>query len=266
MSSKALDWTVLQCLVQIPASSQSSMTVCTEWSPHSLFWDSRCLKSVRGCHSLLLSFFSYWSSLRTGMCACYSLPITARSHASWGYKEGKFNSGISQKLERIDSGVDWNLVGLLPSSPPPKPIPPLCWLWQIQISGHLRGEKNYYVFQHAYIKMSIEDSVWGMVNLLPIVNPVTKAWGRRTGAHEMEEETHSSPKEEWQLPEEWKDASKCPSLHFWKALHTALALSFGSWSSASYLGATQFLDFLYSCCTCNVPTFYRINTTASLKT
>lgn len=56
--SKALDWTVLQCPVQIPARSKSSMTISTQSGPSLCFLRLSALTSMGG--SLLRSCVSYW--------------------------------------------------------------------------------------------------------------------------------------------------------------------------------------------------------------
>lgn len=56
--SKALDWTVLQCLVQIPARSKSSMTISTQSGLSLCFLRLFALTSMGG--SLLRSCVSYW--------------------------------------------------------------------------------------------------------------------------------------------------------------------------------------------------------------
>lgn len=57
--SKALDWTVLQCPVQIPARSKSSMTVSTQSGPSLCFLRLSALTSVGGS-LLCCSCISYW--------------------------------------------------------------------------------------------------------------------------------------------------------------------------------------------------------------
>lgn len=57
--SKALDWTVLQCPVQIPARSKSSITVSTQSGPSLRFLRLSALTSVGGS-LLCCSCISYW--------------------------------------------------------------------------------------------------------------------------------------------------------------------------------------------------------------
>lgn len=58
--SKALDWTVLQCPVQISACESLPRQSLHKVVPSLHFLRLLHLKSVRDCHSLLRSFVSYW--------------------------------------------------------------------------------------------------------------------------------------------------------------------------------------------------------------